>query len=215
MLAIDFSHVNKKFLEKNVISDFSFQVEKGEFVSLIGASGSGKSTILNMVGLFEKQDSGEIRMYEQLLPNIESREATRLRRDTINYLFQSFALVNNITVAQNLMFAMKFKKGTELDKDKQMRKALDDLGINSLLNMKVSMLSGGEQQRVAIARTMLKNGDLILADEPTGSLDPETADVAFKLIKDLRDKYGKTILMVTHNIEEANKTDRVIEIVKQ
>lgn len=215
MLAIDFSHVNKKFLEKNVISDFSFQVEKGEFVSLIGASGSGKSTILNMVGLFEKQDSGEIRMYEQLLPNIESREATRLRRDTINYLFQSFALVNNITVAQNLMFAMKFKKGTELEKDKQMRKALDDLGINSLLNMKVSMLSGGEQQRVAIARTMLKNGDLILADEPTGSLDPETADVAFKLIKDLRDKYGKTILMVTHNIEEANKTDRVIEIVKQ
>lgn len=215
MLAIDFSHVNKKFLEKNVISDFSFQVEKGEFVSLIGASGSGKSTILNMVGLFEKQDSGEIRMYEQLLPNIESREATRLRRDTINYLFQSFALVNNITVAQNLMFAMKFKKGTALEKDKQMRKALDDLGINSLLNTKVSMLSGGEQQRVAIARTMLKNGDLILADEPTGSLDPETADVAFKLIKDLRDKYGKTILMVTHNIEEANKTDRVIEIVKQ
>jgi putative ABC transport system ATP-binding protein len=212
MVVIEFNNVIKKFEKKEVIHGLSFKIEKGEFVSLIGPSGAGKSTILNIVGLLEDYNSGEVRLNGEKIPKPDSRAATLVRRHTINYLFQSFGLINHLTVGQNLMFSMKFSKGGEDVKLKQIKKVLGSLQIEQQINATVNTLSGGEQQRVALARAMLKPGDIVLADEPTGALDPINSETAFSLIKDLRDKYGKTVLIVTHNVEEAKKTDRIINL---
>ena len=165
-----------------------------------------------MIGLLEEIDSGEIKIYGKKLPQINSSQATRLRRNVINYLFQSFALINDITVMDNLLIAMEFLDISKKEKIRLIDKVLKDLDILILKNKKVNTLSGGEQQRVALARCILKPGDLVLADEPTGSLDPQMTETVFDLIKSLRDKYGKTVIIVTHDLELANKTDGIIKL---
>ena len=135
-----------------------------------------------------------------------------LRRNTINYLFQSYALISDITVLDNLMVAMEFLDLSKKEKNDKIDKVLKDLDIFILKNKKVNTLSGGEQQRVALARCILKPGNLILADEPTGSLDPKMAEIVFELIKYLRDKYNKTVIIVTHDISLANKADFIVDL---
>ena len=135
-----------------------------------------------------------------------------LRRKTINYLFQSYALISDITVWDNLMIAMEFLDLSKKEKNDKIDKVLKDLDIFILKNKKVNTLSGGEQQRVALARCILKPGNLILADEPTGSLDPKMAEIVFELIKYLRDKYNKTVIIVTHDILLANKADFIVDL---
>ena len=184
----------------------------GEFVSIIGPSGCGKSTLLNMIGLLESVDSGSILIGGKKLPGLNGRKATSLRRNTINYLFQSYALINDLTVMQNVQLAMNFMNISQKEKLNRAQSVLERLEIGLLANEKVSVLSGGEQQRVSIARTVLKPGDLILADEPTGALDENTANQVFSLIKNLSTEYNKTIIMVTHNPLLAQRTDRVIAL---
>lgn len=212
MNIIELNHVTKTFGSRVVINDLSMQVAEREFVALVGPSGCGKSTILNMIGLLETIDQGEIKIKQQTLPNINSRAATKIRRNHINYLFQSYALVSEITVTQNLMLAMAYDKQTSQEKQHKIHYVLALLNIAHLANDKVNTLSGGEQQRVAIARTIVKPGDIILADEPTGALDEELANISFNLIQSLRDDYGKTIVLVTHNMEQAQSADRLIQL---
>lgn len=215
MKALEVSHLNKSFGKRKVIDNLSFDVEEGEFVAIIGPSGSGKTTVSNMVGLLETTDSGRIKIFGQALPRINSRHATLLRRNEINYLFQSFALVSEISVKDNLLMGMNFVKKSKADKLKMIKQVLRDLDIAYLEDAMVNTLSGGEQQRVSLARAILKPGHLVLADEPTGALDPQHAEVAFQEIKRLQTEYGKTIIMVTHNIKEARQADRVIELKNQ
>lgn len=212
--AIEVLNVTKKFGKRYIFKNINLSVEDGEFIAIVGPSGCGKSTLLNMIGLLESSDSGQIKLKGKEIPKIESKRATMLRRNTINYLFQSFALITDMTIYDNLFLAMKFLNITNKEKDIRIKEILKKVNLEELKDEKVSTLSGGEQQRVALARTILKPGDIILADEPTGSLDSVSAEIAFNLIKDLSKQYKKTVMMVTHSERLANKTDRIINILE-
>ena len=212
MSAVDVRNVTKKFGTRTIIKNISFSVEDGELVALIGPSGCGKSTLLNMIGTLEPIDKGDIRIYGKKLPGINSRKATLLRRNTINYLFQSFALISDMTVFQNLLLSMRFLNLKEKEKEARIHSVLKLVGLSHLESSMVNTLSVGEQQRVALARTILKPGKLILADEPTGALDVKAAELSFSLIKSLCKKYHKTVIMVTHSLDLAQRADRVIDL---
>lgn len=212
MSAVDVRNVTKKFGTRTIIKNISFSVEDGELVALIGPSGCGKSTLLNMIGTLEPIDKGDIRIYGKKLPGINSRKATLLRRNTINYLFQSFALISDMTVFQNLLLSMRFLNIKEKEKEVRIHSVLKLVSLSHLESSMVNTLSGGEQQRVALARTILKPGKLILADEPTGALDVKAAELSFSLIKSLCKKYHKTVIMVTHSLDLAQRADRVIDL---
>lgn len=212
MSAVDVRNVTKKFGTRTIIKNISFSVEDGELVALIGPSGCGKSTLLNMIGTLEPIDKGDIRIYGKKLPGINSRKATLLRRNTINYLFQSFALISDMTVFQNLLLSMRFLNIKEKEKEARIHSVLKLVSLSHLESSMVNTLSGGEQQRVALARTILKPGKLILADEPTGALDVKAAELSFSLIKSLCKKYHKTVIMVTHSLDLAQRADRVIDL---
>ena len=212
MNIIELKNVSKSYDGRKIIDNLTISIPKNSLVAITGQSGSGKSTILNMIGLLESIDSGSIKINGNNIPNINSSKATMLRRKTINYLFQSYALISDITVWDNLMIAMEFLDLSKKEKNDEIDKVLRDLDIFILKNKKVNTLSGGEQQRVALARCILKPGNLILADEPTGSLDPKMAEIVFELIKYLRDKYNKTVIIVTHDILLANKADFIVDL---
>lgn len=212
MNILELKNVNKSYDGRKIIDNLTISIPENSLVAIMGKSGSGKSTILNMIGLLESIDSGSIKINGNSIPNINSSKATMLRRNTINYLFQSYALISDITVLDNLMVAMEFLDLSKKEKNDKIDKVLKDLDIFILKNKKVNTLSGGEQQRVALARCILKPGNLILADEPTGSLDPKMAEIVFELIKYLRDKYNKTVIIVTHDISLANKADFIVDL---
>ncbi|HEQ6988661.1 ABC transporter ATP-binding protein [Parvimonas micra] len=212
MNILELKNVNKSYDGRKIIDNLTISIPENSLVAITGKSGSGKSTILNMIGLLESIDSGSIKINGNSIPNINSSKATMLRRNTINYLFQSYALISDITVLDNLMVAMEFLDLSKKEKNDKIDKVLKDLDIFILKNKKVNTLSGGEQQRVALARCILKPGNLILADEPTGSLDPKMAEIVFELIKYLRDKYNKTVIIVTHDISLANKADFIVDL---
>ena len=212
--AVEIKNLTKKYGKRVIFSNLNICVEDGEIVALVGASGCGKSTLLNIIGLLERYDAGDIKICGKKNPEIESSAATMLRRNTINYLFQSFALIGDMTEVQNILIAMKFLNITQKEKERRIDKVLEQVNLLPLKEEMVHTLSGGEQQRVALARTILKPGNIVLADEPTGALDTESAMNAFSLIKDLCKQYGKTVIMVTHSLELAQKTDRVIDLTK-
>lgn len=214
MKHLQIKNISKSFGKKKIIDNFSLDLEKNEILAIVGKSGSGKSTLLNMIGLLEEYDSGEILLKEKPLPNINSKEATLIRRNEINYVFQTNALVSSKSVKDNLLIAMEYVKKSKEEKDKDIKEILEKLDILDLLDQKINTISGGEAQRVAIARCVLKPGDLILADEPTGSLDPKMSDEVFKLLLSLRDLYDKTIIIVSHDMKLANNCDRIIDIDK-
>ncbi|MBP2058809.1 putative ABC transport system ATP-binding protein [Lactobacillus colini] len=210
--ALEVCNLNKKFGSRTIFQNLSFTINSGEFVAIVGPSGCGKSTLLNILGLLETADQGKILLFNKELPPINSKQATLLRRNVINYLFQSFALITNKTVKDNLLLAMHFIKNSNANKEHLISNVLNELDISHLINEQISSLSGGEQQRVALARAILKPGNLVLADEPTGALDEQRAQLAFKQIEKLRSQYGKTILMVTHNLQQARQCDRIINL---
>ena len=212
MSMISVQNVSKKFGSREILKDLSFDVEENEFVALVGPSGSGKSTLLNMIGLLDNIDSGKILINGKILPKVNSRSAVNYRKNVINYLFQSNALISTSSVKDNLMLAMTFTNFSKEEKEKKIKETLRFVGLENRLDSKVNELSGGEQQRIAIVRAILKPGDIILADEPTGSLDPDMAQKSFDLIRSLRDQFGKTILIVTHNLDHAKQCDRIVSL---
>lgn len=209
---ISVQNVSKKFGSREILKDLSFDVEENEFVALVGPSGSGKSTLLNMIGLLDNIDSGKILINGKILPKVNSRSAVNYRKNVINYLFQLNALISTSSVKDNLMLALTFTNFSKEEKEKKIKETLRFVGLENRLDSKVNELSGGEQQRIAIVRSILKPGDIILADEPTGSLDPDMAQKSFDLIRSLRDQFGKTILIVTHNLDHAKQCDRIVSL---
>lgn len=191
-------NVNKSFGDHHVLNNMNLEVNQGSFVVLTGPSGSGKSTFLNIVGLLDKHDSGTITYFGVSNPKPFSKQATKLLQTKIGYLFQNFALIESKTVEQNLMVALEFVKG--INKKEKIAEILEYVDLKGFEKKKISQCSGGEQQRIAVARLMLKPCELILCDEPTGSLDYENRQNIISLLKKLQ-KDGKTILIVSHDPE--------------
>ncbi|MCI9128242.1 ABC transporter ATP-binding protein [Lachnospiraceae bacterium 29-91] len=207
---IQLLNVNKKFEQKNILSNVSLSVSKNEFVCITGESGVGKTTLLNMIGLLEKPDSGEIMINGK--NHFTKNDILKLRRDFFGYVFQDYLLLPDKTVEENINISKyENKKMDKQDYAEVMKK----VGLDrSYLNKKVYYLSGGEQQKVAIARMMLKRYELVLADEPTGNLDYKNKMDVIEIFKDLK-KIGKTIICVTHDKEVAASADIVINLVKK
>lgn len=206
--------LNKSFGSNTVLHNISFEVESGESVALVGPSGCGKSTLLNIIGLLETLDSGAISLEGRAYPSINSKKATLMRRTEINYLFQSFALINDWKVSKNLLLALQYTKLSRQEQERLTRTVLENYGIGEKFDAVVNELSGGEKQRVAIARAMIKPGNLILADEPTGSLDKAMATIVIDSLLDSVRANHKTLLMVTHDMSIAQRCDRIIELPK-
>ena len=206
--------LNKSFGSNTVLHNISFEIESGESVALVGPSGCGKSTLLNIIGLLETLDSGTINLEGKTYPSINSKKATLMRRTEINYLFQSFALINDWKVSKNLSLALQYTKLSKQEQERLIRTALENYGIGEKFDAVVNELSGGEKQSVAIARAMIKPGNLILADEPTGSLDKAMATIVIDSLLDSVHANHKTLLMVTHDMGIAQRCDRIIELPK-
>ena len=204
--------LNKSFGSNTVLHNISFEIESGESVALVGPSGCGKSTLLNIIGLLETLDSGAISLEGRAYPSINSKKATLMRRTEINYLFQSFALINDWKVSKNLLLALQYTKLSKQEQEHLIRATLENYGIGEKYDAVVNELSGGEKQRVAIARAMIKPGNLILADEPTGSLDKAMATIVIDSLLDSVHANHKTLLMVTHDMGIAQRCDRIIEL---
>jgi putative ABC transport system ATP-binding protein len=204
-------NLNKSFENHHVLNNLNLEVKQGDFIVLTGPSGSGKSTFLNIVGLLDKHDSGTITYFGIENPKPFSKESTKLLKNKIGYLFQNFALIESKTVEQNLMIALEFVKG--IDKKNRIDEALDYVGLKGFEKKKVSQCSGGEQQRIAVARIILKPCELVLCDEPTGSLDYENRQNIISLLKKLQ-KDGKTILIVSHDPEVIEVAETHYDLLK-
>ena len=201
---IELCNISKKYGEKVVFKDFNLSVQKGDFISIIGKSGSGKSTLLNIIGIIEKPDSGSTCICGIENPSIDSRKGRILLRNHISYLFQNYGLIEDRSVEYNIRLVERLRKHSKsMQGLPNIGEALERVGLNGFERKKIYQLSGGEQQRVAIAKILVKPTDIILADEPTGSLDPINRDLILSLLMELN-KTGKTVLMVTHD-ENATK----------
>ncbi|MDT2767313.1 ABC transporter ATP-binding protein [Globicatella sulfidifaciens] len=208
---IELVNINKKFGEKTILDNCSFNINPNDFVAIVGESGSGKTTLLNILGLIESVDSGKVKIFDEEYIKPNSIQANKLIRERIGFVFQNFALIDNQSVLYNLLMAMKYRKLKKSEKLVEIEKVLEFVGLGGYQNKKIYELSGGEQQRIAIARAILKPHDLILADEPTGSLDDVNKQIIFELFEKLNEQ-GKTIIIVTHDFELAKKCKRVLKI---
>ena len=188
----------------------SFSIKKGEFVSVVGPSGSGKSTVLNMVGALDRPTSGKIYIDGIDIFSLNNSEIATMRNRRIGFIFQSFNLINRSTVLKNVKLPGILAGMSSDVADFRALKILEALDIADKKDQKPVNLSGGQQQRVAIARSLINNPSIILADEPTGNLDTKTGDDVFAMMKNLSHKFKRTIIMVTHNPELAESTDRSI-----
>lgn len=208
---IKLENVTKTIGEKVILENLSLEINQGDLVAIVGKSGSGKSTLLNLLGLIDGDYSGYYEIFGQQNVPVNSVKSQAIIREHISYLFQNFALIDNETVEYNLMLALKYVKLSKKDKVKKIEEILERVGLSSTLHQKVSELSGGEQQRIAVARAILKPSQLLLADEPTGSLDPENRDLVLNFLLDMN-KEGKTVIIVTHDAYVAQQCHRVIEL---
>ena len=208
---IKMENVSKSFQKNIVLDNLNLEVEQGELVAIIGKSGCGKSTLLNILGLLDKASKGKVEIFDQQSIRPFSRKAEKLLHDKIGYLFQNYALIDNETVSKNLDIALEYIKKDKKEKEELKIEALKKVGLIDKMKCKVYQLSGGEQQRIALARLFLKESKIILADEPTGSLDIENRDKVLSLLKELNN-LGKTVLIVTHDNYVGDFCDRIIKI---
>ena len=211
---IKINKLNKNYGNRTVFKDFGIEFEEGAFVSIYGESGSGKSTLLNIIGLLEKFDSGDVIINGRKNIGIDSKEAILMRRNEISYLFQSYALIDEMTVYDNLKLALEYRKYSKPEKDEKIREVLKYVGLSDKIKSFIYELSGGEQQRVAMARVLLHDTNIILADEPTGSLDEKNKQVILELLKKENEK-GKTIIVATHDKDIKEISTKVVLLEKE
>lgn len=194
----------------HALKEASFSVTKGEYVAIVGESGSGKSTLLNMIGALDTPTSGKVKIGGKDIFSMDDRKLTVFRRRNIGFIFQSFNLIPELTVEQNIIFPVL------LDYQKPDKKYLEELltvlYLQERRNHLPNQLSGGQQQRVAIGRALITRPSLILADEPTGNLDTQNSSEVITLLKEASKKYEQTIIMITHNRSIAQSADRVLQV---
>ena len=197
----------------HAVRDVTFHAADGEVVAIIGASGSGKSTLLSLLGLLDAPDAGSIDMNGTQLANLDSAGRTKYRSRQVGFVFQAFNLIPNLTAKENVKLALEFADWPKDDRDTRAQAMLAMVGLDaSKASRRPNKLSGGEQQRVAIARAFAAQPQLILADEPTGSLDKATGQKIVQLLREAANTQKTTVLVVTHDEKIANQADRRLEI---
>ncbi len=212
MNAVEMKNVYKSYENGNIkaLNGINLTIGEGEFVSIIGPSGSGKSTLLNMLGALDVPDSGSINVAGHDLSN--SKKLNEFRAQKIGFIFQLHNLIPNISVVENIEIPMFTQKMSSKEMRANALKLLDDVGLKDKADIMPNKLSGGERQRVAIARALANNPSIILADEPTGSLDSKTSSKILKQLIDLHKDKNVTLIIVTHDMDVAKLADRVIEV---
>jgi len=197
-----------------VLKGLDVSVKRGEWVALLGSSGSGKTTLLNQMGTLEQPDSGSISYGGKCYSTLSGRQATKFRSDKVGFIFQAYHLLPELTVLENVVLPGQLAGRSKGELKKQAMASLERVGLSHRLKHRPNELSGGEQQRAAIARALINNPELILADEPTGNLDSETGGGILQIFKDLHNSedHNHTIIMVTHDRKIADLADRIIEL---
>lgn len=195
------------------LNGVSMDVARGEFVALVGPSGSGKSTLLNVCGLLDSLDDGEYKLNGENVSSLKGKKATRFRRKNIGFIFQNFNLFPVMTVRENIEYPLLLLGVSKKQRQKRVAQAIEQVGLSGYAQNLPDKLSGGERQRVAIARALVKEPSLVVADEPTASLDTETANQIIDLMQDLSDKNNATFIVATHDERMSSRCERVIHLV--
>lgn len=195
-----------------VLNGVDFTIKKGETVALVGPSGTGKSTLIQIAALLEKPKSGEIFIDGISTTSLNDEEKTKIRRDKIGFVYQFHNLLSEFSALENVMIPQLMKNVSKNEAEKRAKGLLQSVELGHRLNHQPKKLSGGEQQRVAIARALANSPQIIIADEPTGNLDPNTADIVFNLLLSLTKEKGMSMFMATHNLDLAARLDRVLSL---
>lgn len=196
----------------HVLKGIDLDIEEGEFVSIMGASGSGKSTLLNILGILDNYDSGEYFLNNVLIKDLSETKAAEYRNRMIGFIFQSFNLISFKNAMENVALPLYYQGVGRKKRNEMALEFLDKLGLKEWAHHMPNELSGGQKQRVAIARALISKPQIILADEPTGALDSKTSVEVMNILKELHEKEGLTIIIVTHESGVANQTDKIIHI---
>ena len=193
-----------------VLKNISFSVDSNEAVSIVGPSGSGKTSIIMLAAGLEKSSEGSIKIQDQEITDLKENELSQIRRQNIGVVFQSFYLIPNLTAIENVLLSLEANQKYNLDSEAEA--LLKEFGLSHRINHLPSELSGGEQQRAAIARALINKPKIILADEPTGNLDDENSQIMMKLLSDYSKKSKTSLVLVTHDMSLAQQCDRIIEL---
>lgn len=214
MAMIKLTGINKIYrtneIETLALENVNLDVAKGEFVSIMGPSGCGKSTLLNIMGLLDAPSSGKIEINGTSVESMKDKELVAFRNKTLGFVFQSFHLINSLNVIDNVELPLLYRKMVAKERTRLAKEVLDRVGLSHRMRHMPTQLSGGQCQRVAIARAIVGNPEIILADEPTGNLDSKMGAEVMELLHKLNKEDGRTIVMVTHNEEQAKQTSRTI-----
>ena len=196
----------------HVLKGINLDIAKGEFVSIMGASGSGKSTLLNILGILDNYDEGEYRLNGTLIKDLSETRAAEYRNKMIGFIFQSFNLISFKTAVENVELPLFYQGVRRRERHRKAMEYLERLGLKDWAGHYPNEMSGGQKQRVAIARALITRPQIILADEPTGALDSKTSVEVMKLLKQLNEEEGMTIVVVTHESGVANETNKIVHI---
>ncbi|MEZ4802681.1 MAG: ABC transporter ATP-binding protein [Gelidibacter sp.] len=210
------ANIHKYYNELHVLKGVDLHIAKSEIVSIVGASGAGKTTLLQILGTLDRaasKDASELIINDVNLNSLNDKALAKFRNEHIGFIFQFHQLLPEFTALENVCIPAFIKKTSKTDAEKRAKELLDFLGLKDRYHHKPNELSGGEQQRVAVARALVNNPDLIFADEPSGNLDSESAENLHNLFFKLRDEFGQTFVIVTHNEELANMADRKLVMV--
>ncbi|MDQ2177609.1 MULTISPECIES: ABC transporter ATP-binding protein [Marinifilum] len=198
-------------VETTALNNVNLEISEGEFVAIMGPSGCGKSTLLNIIGLLDNPSQGELHFNGYQVENYTERQRTNLRKENIGFVFQSFNLIDELTVFENVELPLLYMKVSGSERKRRVNEALERMNIAHRAKHFPQQLSGGQQQRVAIARAVISNPKLILADEPTGNLDSANGEEVMNLLTQLNEE-GTTIIMVTHSPSDADRSHRIIQL---
>ena len=211
---ITLQNINKIYrtdeIETQALENVNIEIEKGEFVSIMGPSGCGKSTLLNIIGLLDTPTSGSVNIDGTNVEGMKDAQMAAFRNSKLGFVFQSFHLIDSLNVIDNVMLPLQYRRMSGSEREKLAKQVLERVGLSHRMRHRPSQLSGGQCQRVAIARAIVGNPEIILADEPTGNLDSKMGAEVMDLLHQLNKEDGRTIVMVTHNEQQAEMTDRII-----
>lgn len=216
MNIIEVKNLGKIYDNEGVKTDamrsVSFDIKKGEFVAIMGASGSGKSTLLQILGLLDNYTSGSYHFDDKNIQEYNQQEIANIRNEKMGFVFQSFNLLPNASVLENVKLPLLYSNVPEKEWEVRAKKAVIDVGLEHRMNQEAKLLSGGEKQRVAIARALVNNPEVIFADEPTGNLDSKSGEVVIEIIQKLNKELGHTVILITHETYTAEYAERIIRL---